>query len=121
MSGLHAEEEPADRKALEVRSMLKDVAKTQVNQASSLFREACALFKPVFRYCHFSSPSHHLTRALDCLSLSFCRSGVEEFLLVFAVSIKGTAQLIQDFILLCLNCLTATLLSKSKFFFVKKN
>ncbi|KAK5978357.1 hypothetical protein GCK32_001836 [Trichostrongylus colubriformis] len=56
ISGLHVREEPGDSKALQVRTMLKDAAKTQVNEASKMFREACAHFKPVFR--HFFYGQH---------------------------------------------------------------
>ncbi|KAK6731759.1 hypothetical protein RB195_007925 [Necator americanus] len=50
LGGLHAEEEPQDESALRMRNELKDVARNQVNQASTVFREACARFHPVFRH-----------------------------------------------------------------------
>ncbi|KAE9421719.1 hypothetical protein Angca_003141, partial [Angiostrongylus cantonensis] len=53
--GLHAKAEPRDKKALQIRTILKDVAKMPVNQASATFRQACSLFKPVFRHFFY----HH--------------------------------------------------------------
>ncbi|KAJ1356651.1 hypothetical protein KIN20_014389 [Parelaphostrongylus tenuis] len=49
-NGLHAKAEPNDQKALQIRTVLKDVAKMPVNQASATFLRACAQFKPVFRH-----------------------------------------------------------------------
>ncbi|KAK6051263.1 phosphatidylinositol 3- and 4-kinase, partial [Cooperia oncophora] len=57
VSGLHLKEEPFDRKALQVRTMLKDAAKTQVSEASKMFRAACAVFKPVFRHFFYGQHS----------------------------------------------------------------
>lgn len=85
VSGLHAEEEPADRKALEVRSMLKDVAKTQVNQASSLFREACALFKPVFRY--FFYKRHNTVRSWTAMIENYRRSLAQWSIVTYVVGL----------------------------------
>ncbi|KAK6042707.1 hypothetical protein COOONC_19788 [Cooperia oncophora] len=48
VSGLHLKEEPFDRKALQVRTMLKDAAKTQVSEASKMFRAACASSSNVY-------------------------------------------------------------------------
>ncbi|RCN30291.1 hypothetical protein ANCCAN_23931 [Ancylostoma caninum] len=48
--GLHAEEEPQDEKAIKMRNVLKDAAKSPGNQASVMFQEACARFQPVFRH-----------------------------------------------------------------------
>ncbi|KAK6037946.1 hypothetical protein COOONC_24549, partial [Cooperia oncophora] len=55
--GLHLKEEPFDKKALQVRTMLKDAAKTQVSEASKMFRGACAVFKPVFRHFFYGQHS----------------------------------------------------------------
>ncbi|KIH60887.1 phosphatidylinositol 3- and 4-kinase, partial [Ancylostoma duodenale] len=48
--GLHAEEEPQDERAIKMRNVLKDAAKSPGNQASVMFQEACARFQPVFRH-----------------------------------------------------------------------
>ncbi|WKX91246.1 hypothetical protein Q1695_009798 [Nippostrongylus brasiliensis] len=50
ISGLHVKMEPKNKTPLQMRTMLKDVAKSQVAQASKLFREACTHFQPVFRH-----------------------------------------------------------------------
>ncbi|PIO64195.1 hypothetical protein TELCIR_14186, partial [Teladorsagia circumcincta] len=85
VSGLHAKEEPGDRKALQVRTTLKDAAKTQVNEASKMFREACALFKPVFR--HFFYERHNTVQSWTQMVDNYRRSLAQWSIVTYVVGL----------------------------------
>ncbi|KAK6031292.1 phosphatidylinositol 3- and 4-kinase [Ostertagia ostertagi] len=85
VSGLHAKEEPGDRKALQVRTTLKDAAKTQVNEASKMFREACALFKPVFR--HFFYERHSTVQSWTQMIDNYRRSLAQWSIVTYVVGL----------------------------------
>ncbi|XGW21147.1 hypothetical protein V3C99_004249 [Haemonchus contortus] len=85
VSGLHAREEPGDMKALQVRTNLKDAARTQVNEASRMFREACALFKPVFR--HFFYEQHSTVQSWTQAIANYRRSLAQWSIVTYVVGL----------------------------------